>query len=383
MSYVVDIRRELHQYPELAFDLPKTLAIVRRELDAMGLPYTEKYGKSSIVATLNEEKSHFTIGIRADMDALPIEEKNEVPYKSKIKGQMHACGHDSHTAMLLDTVRKLSEIKEKINCRVKFLFQASEEQAPGGAKLMADDGVMDDIDCIVTLHCDPRFNTGEIRMSEGDEGAISNGFKLNFYGKSTHAASQQNGVDAIMMAVKAYVAIEMMVAKCLPATAPAIFNAGSIHGGEANNIICNECSMFCTVRSWDVAVDAKIEENIKRIIASVAEESRGRAEFERCKYYPMRYNDRRIFNCLKSSAESIVGKEHVGENPRGMGAEDFSFFTVKKPGCTFRLGVRNEEKGCTSSLHQDKFNLDEDALEIGSSIFVKFVLDNMNGIEGV
>ena len=160
-EYIVKIRRELHEYPELEFDLPRTVALVKRELDSFGIEYTEKYGKSSIVATLNPEKSHFTIGIRADMDALPIKEATDLPFKSKIDGQMHACGHDAHTAILLDTCRRLCEMKDKIDCRVKFIFQAAEEYPPSGARLMVADGVMDDIDCVIGLHVNTDYEAGD------------------------------------------------------------------------------------------------------------------------------------------------------------------------------------------------------------------------------
>ena len=151
-DYIIALRRELHQFPEVGFDLPKTIALVKRELDQMGISYTEKYGKSSVVATINPEKSHFTIGIRADMDALLIQEKNDIPYRSQTDGKMHACGHDAHTAMLLGTAKALSAMKDQINCRVKLLFQPSEEGFESGASYMVQDGVMDTIDVIIGVH---------------------------------------------------------------------------------------------------------------------------------------------------------------------------------------------------------------------------------------
>ncbi len=381
-NYVTEMRRELHMYPEIGFDLTRTLALVRRELEKMDIPYTEKYGQSSIVATLNDEKSQFTIGIRADMDALPVLEKNNVPYKSKIKGQMHACGHDGHTAILLDTARQLSEMKDKINCRVKFIFQAAEEYPPSGAKLMAEDGVMDDIDCVIALHIDPSSApTGKIALTSGPVNATSNGFMLDFFGKSAHAALQHDGVDAIMMAVKAYTAIEMMVAKEFPATAARIFNCGAIHGGETNNVICPHASMFCTVRSWEEEVDAKIIRRIKEICSAIARESGGKFKFTQKKYYPIVNNDDEITELIRRSAAAVIGEENILPHRRTMGGEDFAYFARLKPGCMFRLGTRNEEKDCIYSLHQDKFNIDEDSLSIGSAIFVRFVLDNMNGLK--
>ena len=332
-SYVIETRRKLHMYPEIGFDLPKTLSLVRAELEKMGLPYTEAYGKSSIVATLNEEKTNFTIGIRADMDALPITEKTKVPYASKIKGQMHACGHDAHTAILLDVARRLSEQKDKINCRVKFIFQSAEEYPPSGAKLMVEDGLMDDIDCIV--------------------------------------------------AVKAYTAIELMIAKELPALTPCIFNAGSFHGGVTNNVICDHAYLYCTMRSWDEATDAKATKRIRQIIASVAKESGGRATYTQLKYYPIVYNHAVVADAMRKAAAAVLGNENIGQHVRSMGGEDFAYYAQKKPACMFRLGIRNEEKQCVYSAHQDRFNIDEDALSVGSDVFVRFVTDNMNGMEGI
>ena len=223
-------------YPEIGFDLDRTLKLLKSELDKIGVDYTEKYGKSSIVATINPEKNHFTIGIRADMDALPITEENTVDYKSKTEGKMHACGHDAHTAIALTTLKELYKERDNINCSVKFLFQSGEE-AYCGAKYMTDDGVMDDIDCIVALHVEPTCKTGKILVKPGARYANAYHFTLEFFGKSVHAAFQQNGIDANMIAMNAYSAIESMMAKSLSADDVAVFNAGEIQGGTANNII--------------------------------------------------------------------------------------------------------------------------------------------------
>ena len=381
-SYVIKARRQFHMYPEIGFDLDKTLEFIRGELDKMGVEYTEKYGKSSLVATVNPEKSSFTIGIRADMDALPITELNDVPYKSKIDGQMHACGHDAHTAILLDTCRRINEMKEKINCRVKFIFQAAEEYPPSGAKLMAEDGVMDDIDCVVALHIDPGYNTGEIAYSAGPQNATSDGFYLEFYGKSAHAANQQKGVDAIMMAVRAYTDIEFMIAKEIKANDPIIFNVGAINGGVTNNIICDKCTMFCTLRTFKDENAEYIIEKIKKIIAGVAETAGGQAKFVESKHYPIVDNNDVVADKIRDAAEKIVGKDKVIlKTTREMIGEDFSYFARRKPGCFFRLGVANAECGFGGMLHNGKLLPDEAALDVGVNTFVQFILDNMNGID--
>ncbi len=378
MEYIVEMRRKLHECPEIGFDLPKTLATVKGELEKFGVKYTEEYGKSSIVGVINEEKSDYTIGIRADMDALPIIEKNDIPYKSKIEGHMHACGHDAHTAILLDTVRRLAEIKDQIGCRVMFVFQAAEEYAPGGARLMVEDGVMDEIDCMVALHVDPVYECGKIAISSGPNNAISNGFYLDFYGTSAHVANQQSGVDAIIMATKAIIAIEMMMAKEISAKDCCVFNVGAIKGGETNNVICNHCNLFCTVRSWSEEADKKITDRIKKIIEAVAMESGGKAVYTESKYYPYVDNDAALTEKMNSAIAAVIGEENIVERSRVMSAEDFSYFGKYKPACMFELGIKNESKGCTASLHQDTFQIDEDALKIGSDVFLEFVKQNCN-----
>ena len=379
-SYVIGARRQLHMYPEIGFELDRTLDFLKSELDKMGVEYTDRFGKSSLVATINPEKTSFTIGIRADIDALPIQELNDIPYKSKLDGQMHACGHDAHTAIALDTCRRLNDMRDKIGCRVKIIFQSAEEYPPSGAKLMVEDGVMEDIDCIVALHVDIGYDVGEIGVSSGAQNATSDGFYLEFYGKSAHAANQEKGVDAILMAVRAYTDIEMMIAKQVKAQDPVIFNVGAIHGGVTNNIICDKCSMFCTLRTQKDENADYIIGRINRIISSVAESAGGEAKFVESKHYPIVHNNQVMVDLLRESASKVVGAENVLPRIQTMGGEDFSYFSNIKPGCIFRLGVRNKEKGYTVAVHNGSFMLDERALIIGVNTFIQFVLDNMNGI---
>ena len=377
MNYGIEIRRELHENPEVGFDLPKTLAIVRREVEKLNVQYTEKYGKSSIVATVNPEKSHYTIAIRADMDALPITEENDVEYKSENEGFMHACGHDVHTAVALNTLREVVKIKDQISCAVKFIFQPAEEFSPSGAMLMANDGVMDDVDKIVSLHCDPDVPVGKIGIVPGYMNATSDGFVLDFYGKSAHAARQEQGRDAIMMAVRAYTDIEFAVAKEVSGKECVIFNVGSIHGGEANNIICDKCSMFCTLRTYSDDTADKLIEKIKRIGDAVASTAGGSFEYTQKKHYPSVYNDLEVSEDLRLAAIKVVGESNITTKERALDAEDFSYFLKKKPGSMFRLGIRNETRGIVNGLHTCKFNVDEDCIEIGTKVYLQYILDTM------
>lgn len=377
--YAQTIRRKLHKNPEVGFELPKTLSIIANELEDIGVEYTDKYGKSSLVATINPYKKGFTIGIRADIDALPLKEENDVPYKSKTNGFMHACGHDAHTAILIATIKELNDIKDKINCQVKFIFEAAEETG-GGAKLMVEDGVMDDIDCIIGLHCDPAFEAGTIAVSPNEQSANSDGFYLDFYGESTHAAEQYASVDAIMMAIKAYSSIEFMIAKEIDPLTPCIFNVGMIEGGKTNNIVADHCRMFCTLRTYSANERDKALSRIKKIIDYIAKESGGRAEYTTVKTYSATINDPVISEKLRLSAQKVVGEECVYVNGKSMIGEDFSDFANVKPGCLFRLGTKNEEKGITAALHQTTFDIDEEALGIAVDVYKQFVIDNMNGI---
>lgn len=381
-EYAVRLRRAFHKHPEIGFDLPNTLATIRAELNGMGIPFTEEYGRSGIVATIAPDRpTGFTIGIRADMDALPIEEVNDVPYRSEVPGVMHACGHDAHTAILLATAKELAAMRQELRCTVKCVFQPAEEYPPSGAKLMVEDGVMRDIDCIVALHCDTKIPVGSVGLTAGPQGAISDGFYLDFYGKSSHVANQHMGVDAIAMAVRAYTALEMLIAKEVDAKDPVIFNVGAIEGGITNNVIADHCRLFCTLRTHREETETLLLERIKEICGGVASASRGGFRFTVSKHYPIVYNNAVLFEKLTQTAQKTVGAEHITGNPRSLGGEDFSYFSAQKPGFLFRLGVRNDEKGITAGVHNNKFDIDEEALDVGVRMFVRFVLDHQDGIQ--
>ena len=380
-AYARQIRRELHQYPEIGFDLPKTLAVVRRELDAMGIPYTEKFGRSSIVATINEEKSHFTIGLRADMDALPIQETADVPFKSKIDGQMHACGHDIHTANLLAVAKQLKAMEKDITCRIKLLFTPAEEYITPGCEEMAENGVMDDIDCIVACHVATNHAVGSVSVEEGGLNANSMGFTVDFYGTTSHVYRQQLGKDAISMAVQAYSAMETMVAKEFDPMEPVLLNIGAIQGGVTNNVICDHCWMFGTSRAHNDAVSEKLIARIREICEGVAAMNGGRAEVKVTKFLPYVINEKTMACRMRATAEKVLGADKVGCQKRTLGGEDFGFLCRKKPGVLFRLGTRNDDPATALPVHNAGVVFDEGCFEVAIPIFVQFVLDNMGGIK--
>ncbi len=382
-EYIIGIRREIHEHPEIGFDLPMTLALVRRELDKMAIPYTEKYGKSAIVAYINPKSEGFTIGIRADMDALPITESTGLEYSSKVPGKMHACGHDAHTAMLLGTARALKEMEEYLTCRVALLFQPSEEGVESGAEKMVADGVMDEIDVIVGLHVENWLNAGEIGVCIGESMASSRTFKVEFFGKSAHATLPHSGNDAIAAAVDCYSGIQSMLSRMVNPFAKYVCSIGKIEGGTTQNVVADHSYMLGTIRAFDMSVDNLLIDGIGRIAEASAAKFGCKAKVDTVLKAYVIYNDPHISELVLSAARETVGAGNVVNMPVKMSSEDFSHYLTKRPGVFFRLGTKNEAKGITSLPHNSDFMIDEDALIYGSETCVRFVLDNMNGIEGI
>ena len=377
-EYIIRLRRELHQVPEVGFDLPKTLAIVRRELDAIGIPYTEKLGKSAIVATLNEGVGNKTIGLRADMDALPVEEQSGLEFASTIPGQMHACGHDCHTAVLLETAKVLKAMKKDIKCCVKFVFQACEEGL-GGAKSLCDDGLMDSIDFMICCHVAPHFDAGTIHMNKGATLSCSRGLRIDLTGKACHASRPQEGVDALAMAVRIYNAVQLIKTREISPFEPVIINIGQIVGGTANNIVAESAYMNLSLRTLSNDVDEYLVRRITEISEGTATEMGGKAEVTTYKYCPCLVNDAALVDAVIAASEKVVAKDKINPNkPVAMGAEDFAYYTLHKPGLMFNLGVK-EYDGTFGALHNGKMTVNEDVLDIPAKIFVEFVLDQMEG----
>ena len=379
-AYILSLRRELHMYPELEFELPKTLALIRRELESMGIPYTEQYGKSSIVAWINPDCEGFSIGLRADTDALPLTEKTGLPYASQRPGIMHACGHDAHTAMLLGTAKALKAVEQDLRCRVVLLFQACEEGEYSGAKLMVEDGVTDLFDVIVGMHIENWLEAGTVGICPGVSMAASHPLWIEFFGKSAHASLPQTGVDALAMAVETYNGIMNMKATQMDPFEKYICSVGMLSAGSTDNVIPDYAQIKVSLRTYDTQVETFIVDNIRSVAENAAARRGGTVAFhEDTKALPL-VNHPDVSARVLASAGKIVGEGNVVTMPQKLSSEDFSFYTDKKPGAFLRLGTRNAEKGCTALPHNNDFMLDEDALELGSKIFVRFVLDHMDGV---
>ena len=379
-EYILALRHEIHEYPELEFDLPRTLAVVRRELDALGIPYTEQYGRSSIVGYLNPDCKDFTIGIRADMDALPLTEKTDLPYASKIPGAMHACGHDAHTAMLLGTAKALKALEKDLKCRVLLVFQACEEGSDSGAREMVKDGLMDEINLIIGMHIENWLEAGTVGVGEGACMAASHPIHIEFFGKTAHASLPQSGANALAMAVNTYTGIQTMLATRIDPFAKYICCVGQLTAGHTDNVIPDYAQMKISLRSYDTALESFIVENIRAIAENAAKVQGGTVKFHHeTKALPV-INHPVVRQAVLESAAKVVGERNIAPMPIKMSSEDFSFFVDKKPGAFIRLGTRNAAKGCVTLPHNNDFLLDEDALPIGSQVCVQFVLDHMEGM---
>lgn len=379
-EYIINLRREIHEYPELGFDLPKTLAVIRRELDALQIPYTQQYGRSSIVGFLNPGCKDYTIGIRADMDALPLTEKTGLPYTSKHPGIMHACGHDAHTAMLLGTAKALKSVENQLTCRVLLVFQACEEGSLSGAREMVRDGLMDEIDVIIGVHIENWLEHGTVGVGEGACMAASHPVRIEFFGKTAHATLPQSGVNALAMAVQTYNSIQTFLATQMDPFAKYVCCVGQLTAGSTDNVIPDYSEMKISLRTYDPSVEAKIVAGIRTAAECAAAAQGGILKFhEEAKALPV-INHPAVRKAVLDSAERVVGAEKIVPMPIKMSSEDFSFYVDKKPGCFIRLGTRNESKGCVTLPHNNDFMLDEDALDVGSKVCVQFVLDHMGGL---
>jgi len=380
-QYILSLRHEIHEYPELEFDLPRTLAVVRRELESLGIPYTEQYGRSSIVGFLNPDCRDFTIGIRADMDALPLTEKTDLPFASKIPGIMHACGHDAHTAMLLGTAKALKSVEEQLTCRVLLVFQACEEGNLSGAREMVNDGLMDEIDVIIGMHIENWLEHGTVGVGEGACMAASHPLRIEFFGKTAHASLPQSGANALAMAVATYNGIQNMLATRIDPFAKYICCVGQLTAGHTDNVIPDYAQMKISLRSYDTALEQFIVDNICTIAENAAAAQGGSVQVHHeAKALPV-VNHPGVRQAVLAAAEKVVGEENLAPMPIKMSSEDFSFFVAQKPGAFIRLGTRNAEKGCVTLPHNNDFLLDEEVLDIGSQVCVRFVLDNMGGMQ--
>lgn len=386
---LIVIRREIHMHPELGRELPNTCAVVKRELDKAGIPYTEKYCVSSVVGYINygedpenapalgEEGHVFTIALRADMDALPVNEIADVPFQSRIPGKMHACGHDTHTAMLIIAARALKRAADegKLRARIKLLFQPNEEGEDSGAFDMVDNGCLADVDFVYGQHVQPSMKTGTIGYNYGPVMASCHVHNITFHGKSAHSTAPEDAHDALAMALKAANDIYMMEARELSPFEKHVISICYLHSGTAHNVIPDTAEMKINVRTYNDDVDDFITRKIKEISEHSAAELGGTADVtDILSAYVLNNDKLAVDNGLKA-AVNLVGEDNVSEFPVKLSSEDFSGYTKVRPGAFLRLGTGNEEKGTCVVAHRADFKVDEDALIIGAELLTQIGLE--------
>ena len=367
-EYAVNIRRQIHQYPEVGFDLPRTTALIADELRRMGIDHTEKYGRCSLSADLGQ--GDLCIALRADTDALPVEEKTGLPYASRIPGQMHACGHDSHTAVLLAVAKYLKEHEAGLKCRVRLICQPSEEGAVSGAKMMVDNGVMDGVDLIIATHCDNSFDAGLIGVHPGDYQAACIPATIRFIGKAAHAAIPEGGIDAIGMAAEAYAEMKKMVAREAE-DIRYIWSVGRFQGGHVHNVIADKCEMDISFRFYDMDFADRVGRQVFAICGNAAARYGGKVEYDWHMSTGPVINDRALTEIFRTIA--INSGLDVCDIPSRMSSEDFGWYLEKAPGMLFRFGTRNETLGCTALAHKSEFCMDESGMKPAIQAFIAFV----------
>lgn len=369
---IVSIRRDIHAHPELGFEEVRTAALVADYLENLGLKVEKKIAKTGVLGILKGTDKGPVIAFRADMDALPVDEKNESPYMSKEIGKMHACGHDAHVAILLAVAAVLAEIKEEIQGQIKFIFQPAEE-GPGGARPMIDEGVLEDpaVDVILGLHVWSDLEAGSIGIKKGPLFASIDEVDFIIKGESSHGASPHQGVDAIVIAANIINALQTVISRNISPLSPGVITIGRIEGGYRRNIIAEEVSLEATVRCLTPENRKFIEEKIRKISTGICDSLGGSLEIDyRNDYSPLVNNDA-VTEIVENKAQEIVGIEKtISLIEPTMGGEDFAFFLERIPGCFFLLGASNKEKGITAPQHSPYFDIDEDILSTGIEVLV-------------
>ena len=368
---LVKWRRKIHQKPELGFQEYDTSDFIAEKLKKFEIEY-ERVCETGIVGLINGEKEGKTLAIRADIDGLALTEKNEVSYKSKNKGVMHACGHDGHTAILLGTAKVLSELQDQIKGNVKLIFQPAEE-GPGGAKPMVKAGVLKDpkVDYILGLHINPSIESGKIGLKSGRIQAAPDYFKIKIKGKGGHGARPQKAIDTITIGSQIVMGIQQIKSRETDTLKPLVISIGSFHAGEAFNAIPEQAVIEGTVRSFDNELRKKVKNRMKEIVENITKAYKADFEFEYSFEYPPAYNDPDLTNLMKEVVINNLGEENLYEIPApSMGGDDFAYFSQEVSGSYMRLGTKNEKKGTVNPLHSQNFDLDEDILKQGVKLFV-------------
>ena len=379
---VIGLRRHLHANPELSYQEFNTVKFVEQTLRSFGIDSIQLMAGTGLTAEVKgKNPGKKTIALRADMDALPILETNEVAYKSKNPGVMHACGHDVHTSSLLGTAKILNAVKDEFEGTVRFLFQPGEEKNPGGASYMIRDGALKNPtpEAIIGQHVFPLLPAGKIGFREGMYMASSDELYLTVIGKGGHGAAPEFTVDPIVIASHIVIALQQIISRNASPKQPSVLTIGKIAGGTTTNIIPDEVKIVGTFRAMNETWRAEGLKRIKKMAESIAESMGGRCEVEISHGYPYLENNPELTKRIRTSAEEYVGKENVVDIDITLGSEDFAYYSQIIPASFYRLGTRNEEKGIKSYVHTSTFDIDEDSMPVSIGLMAWMALRELEG----
>jgi amidohydrolase len=383
MPGIIADRRWLHENPELGFQEQKTAEFVRQRLESLGVQDIQtgiaRTGVTGIITGTKDGPAR-TVLLRADMDALPLTEENDVEYASQTEGVMHACGHDAHTAMLLATARVLMERRNEFSGNVKLLFQPSEEANGGGAKPMIDAGVLENphVDAVFGQHMASDLPTGGVWITGGPVQASADEFRIKVQGKGGHGAVPHTAIDPIVIATQIVSALQTVVSRRVNPMESAVVSVCTIHAGTASNIIPDTAELSGTVRTFTPENRDLAQEELTRLAESIAASMGGRADVTYNRGYPPTVNDEAMADLVRQAAAKAIGEANVHQMTPIMPAEDFSYFLLERPGTYFMLGCRSDEKGFNWPHHHPKFDLDEDSMQYGIATLAQVVLDYLN-----
>lgn len=367
---VVEWRRQLHSRPELSFQEEETAQFVQKRLESFGGLEISRPTRTSVVARLSGAAPGRTVALRADMDALAIQEESGAEYASRTAGVMHACGHDGHTAMLLGAASVLTRVRERLRGEVRFIFQHAEEMPPGGARELVEAGVVDGADAVVGLHLTNDLPVGRIGLDSGAILANADSFDIGIQGKGGHGSRPETTIDPITIGAQVITSLQQIVSRNLSALDPVVISVTQFHGGTTHNIIPQTASLCGTVRSFDPRTREEVVRLLERTVRGIVEAHGATYSLDYRRGYGAVVNDLELTAAVETVGVSLFGRENVVRFPRRMAGEDFSAYLRDAPGCFVFIGGANARKGLTFSNHHPRFDIDEDALDTGLKVNV-------------
>jgi amidohydrolase len=373
---MIDLRRDFHQHPELAMEETRTAAVIAERLRASGLEVRSGVGKTGVVGVVRGGQPGKTLAIRADIDALPIQEESDFPFKSQTAGKMHACGHDGHIAIGLTVADILARHRDALRGNVTFLFQPAEERI-GGAEPMIADGALKnpDVDAVIGLHLLSSLPVGQVGVRAGATFASADMFTLRVHGRGGHGAMPNFSVDPVLVASQIVVTLQSLISREISPFNPAVVTIGSIHGGTAFNIIPDVVELQGTFRAFSAEDRVHIQARIQDVANNVAAAMRATVEVEMSNGCPPCVSDEGMAQLVQRAAADAIGAQNIRSDQLTTGSDDMAFFLNAVPGCYFVVGVQNKDKGYDAPHHSPRFKIDEDGLSVGVEVMVRAALD--------